>query len=75
MYQLTIDSARTGTAVTGHPDWPEARKALHRYVIDADVYLQTIQATELHSSYDLVDLTDRPRTAGCAVIEQMPAAA
>jgi hypothetical protein len=75
MYQLTIDSARTGTAVTGHTDLPTARKALQRYAVDADVYLQTIQATEPHSSYDLVELTDRPRAAGSAVIEQMPAAA
>lgn len=75
MYQLTIDSAHTGTVVTGHPDRPEACKALQRYIVDADVYLQTIQATERHSSYDLVDLADRPRTAGQAVIEQMPAAA
>jgi hypothetical protein len=75
MYQLTIDSARAGTAVTGHTDLPTARKALHRYAVAADVYLQMIQATEPHSSYDLVELTDRPRAAGSAVIEHMSAAA
>jgi hypothetical protein len=75
MYQLTIDNARTGTAVTGHTDRPGAWNALQRYAVDADVYLHTIQATEPHSSYGLVKLTDRPRAAGCAVIEQMPAAA
>src|SRR4051812_29265440 len=61
MYQLTIDNARTGTAVTGHTDRPAAcNAALQRYAVDADVYLHTIQATESHSSYDLVELTDRP---------------
>jgi hypothetical protein len=75
MYQLTIDNARAGTVVTSHTDRPAACKALQRYAVHADVYLQTIQATEPHSSYDLVELTDRPRTAGRAVIEQMPAAA
>jgi hypothetical protein len=75
MYQLTIDGARVGTVVTSHTDRLAAWNALQRYAVDADVYLHTIQATEPHSSYDLVELTDRPRIAGCAVIEQMPAAA
>ena len=75
MYKLTIDYASTGTAVTSHTDRPAAWNALQRYAVGADVYLHTIQATEPHSSYDLVKLTDRPRAAGCAVIEQMPAAA
>jgi len=75
MYQLTIDSAHTGTVVTGHPDRSEACRALQRYVVAADVYLQAIQSTQPHSSYDLVDLTERPRITGQAVIEQMPVAA
>ena len=76
MYQLTIDSARGGgTAVTGHTDRPAACNALHRHAIAADVYLHTIQAAEPRSSYDLVDLGDRPRAAGHAVIEPMSAAA
>ena len=75
MYQLTIDNSHTGTAVTGHIDRPAACNALQRYAVDADVYLHTIQATEPHSSYDLVELSDRPRAAGCAVIERMATAA
>lgn len=75
MYQLTIDSSRTGTAVTGHGTPAAAREELHRYAVGADVYYQLIQAAQPHVSYDLIDLTDRPRTTGCAVIEEMSMAA
>ncbi len=75
LYQLTIDSSRTGTAVSGHGTPGAARAELHRYAVDADVYYQLIQATQPHSSYDLIELTDRARTTGCAVIEEMSMAA
>lgn len=75
LYQLTIDSSRTGTAVSGHGTPAAARAELHRYAVDADVYYQLIQATPPHSSYDLIELTDRTRTTGCAVIEEMSMAA
>lgn len=71
LYQLTIDSSRTGTAVSGHGTPGAARAELHRYAVDADLYYQLIQATQPHSSYDLIELTDRARTTGCAVIEEM----
>ena len=75
LYQLTIDSSRTGTAVSGHGTPGAARAELHRYAVDADLYYQLIQATQPHSSYDLIELTDRTRTTGCAVIEEMSMAA
>lgn len=75
MYQLTIDSARAGTVSTSHTDQPAAHHALHRYAVAADVYLRMIQATEPHTSYDLIDLADRPHPIGYAVIEHIPAAA
>lgn len=74
LYQLTIDSTRTGTDVSGHETPTAAREELHRYAVSADVYYQLIRATPPHSSYDLIELTDRPRTTGCAVIEEMPMA-
>lgn len=71
LYQLTIDSTRTGTDVSGHETPTAAKEELHRYAVGADVYYQLIQATKPHSSYDLIELTDRPHTTGCAVIEEM----
>lgn len=75
MYQLTIDSARGGTAVTGHCDRPAACDALHRHAVAADVYLHAVEAADPRSSYHLVEFADRPRTAGHAVIEPMSAVA
>jgi hypothetical protein len=75
MYQLTINSARSGTAVTGHSNRPAACDALHRHAVATDVYLHAVEAADPRSSYHLVELADRPRTAGHATIEPMSAAA
>jgi len=74
LYQLTIDSTRTGTDVSGHETPTAAKQELHRYAVGADLYYQLIQAAPPHSSYDLIELTDRPRNTGSAVIEEMPMA-
>jgi hypothetical protein len=79
MYQLSIDHGRSVT-ITEHPDRDDAQGALLRYVIGADYYLRPIQLTDMHSSYELLQLGELaepdhplyrgPRSAGHAVIEQ-----
>jgi hypothetical protein len=75
MYQLTINSGHAGTIVTDHDDPSQARDALYRYAVGADVYLQHVQGVETHTSFDLIELGDPPRATGRAVIEPMPAPA
>ena len=81
VFTLTID-AETGHTISEHPDRDSAHKALTKYLTHADYYLNPIQTTTTHSSYELLALSDladhnhlldrRPRTAGHATIEQLP---
>jgi hypothetical protein len=80
MHQLTIDDDRTPVAVSGHPSFHDAHRALLRYVIGADRYLHTVDDTAEYTRYRLLCLADpddpqparAPRITGTATIEQLP---
>jgi len=83
MYKLTVE-ADTAVTVTDHPDRDAAHGALIRYVVGADYYLLPTQTSPARTTYELLALRDeddsdrvrdrRPRSAGRAVIEELPPA-
>lgn len=76
MHQLTIDTSTV--TITEHDGVDAARAALHRYVVDGDYYLRSVDTTGACWRYDLLRLDDQPepgqvrrdpRVAGTATIE------
>jgi hypothetical protein len=80
MHQLTINDERTAVSITGHPSFADAHRALLKYVVGADYYLQLAHRTAAHIRYRLLRLPDpddprparRPHLVGVATIEELP---
>jgi hypothetical protein len=80
MHQLTINDDRAAVSITGHPSFADAHRALLKYVVGADYYLQLVHRTAAHISYRLLRLPDpddprpvrRPHLVGIATIEELP---
>jgi hypothetical protein len=79
VHQLTIDHHNEPVAITDHPDFDAAHRALLKYVVGADYYLRPVQTTAAHTRYQLLRLADlddptptrHPRIAGSATITQL----
>jgi hypothetical protein len=79
MHQLTIDHHDESVAVTYHPDFDDAYRALVKYVVGADYYLRPVKGTAAHTRYQLLRLADlddptptrHPRITGSATITQL----
>jgi hypothetical protein len=80
VHQLTIDHADAPAAITAHPSFDEAHRALLTRAISADYYLWAIDSADFHTRYRLVRLPDpggrqgsrRPHITGTATIEELP---
>jgi hypothetical protein len=79
VHQLTIDHANAPAAITAHPSFDEAHRALLTYAINADYYLWSIGSADFHTRYQLLRLADsggrqrarRPHITGTATIEEL----
>jgi hypothetical protein len=80
VHQLTIDYANAPAAITAHPSFDEAHRALLTYAISADYYLWAIGSADFHTCYQLLRLADpggpgctrHPHITGTATIEELP---
>jgi hypothetical protein len=80
VHQLTIDHANAPAAITAHPSFEEAHRALLTYAIDADYYLWVIGSADFRTRYQLLRLADpggrqrlrRPYITGTATIQELP---
>ena len=73
MYQLTVDESDT-VAVTELPNRAAAHGRLMRHVVTGDYYLQILQVSRVHTTYELRRLAAdrlRPHIVGHAVIERL----
>ena len=79
MHQLTIDHDSQSVAISGHPSFNEAHRALLQYVVKADYYLRAVHTSPERASFELLCLADpddpapsrRPHVTGMAVIEEL----
>jgi hypothetical protein len=80
MHQLTIGPASESVNITDHPNFADAQRALLKYVVAANYYLQLVHRTAAHTSYQLLRLADpddprptrHPQVIGIATIEELP---